>query len=52
MPPVSWRASLSRNVDGYSFEAIADRLNGMGVLSPMEYKKSNVEKFSTGILAE
>lgn len=35
-------------VDGYSFEAIADRLNGMGVLSPMEYKKSNGEKFTTG----
>ena len=35
-------------VDGYSFEAIADRLNGRGVLSPMEYKKANGEKFSTG----
>ena len=35
-------------VDGYSFEAIADRLNGMGVLSPMEYKRSNGEKFTTG----
>ena len=35
-------------VDGYSFKAIADRLNGMGILSPMEYKKSNGEKFNTG----
>ena len=35
-------------VDGYSFEAIADRLNGMGVLSPMEYKRANGEKFTTG----
>ena len=35
-------------VDEYSFEAIADRLNGMDVLSPMEYKRSNGEKFTTG----
>ncbi|MCD7717199.1 MAG: recombinase family protein [Lachnospiraceae bacterium] len=35
-------------LEGYSFEAIADRLNGLGILSPMEYKRSNGEKFSTG----
>lgn len=35
-------------VDGYSFEAIAERLNDMGILSPMEYKKSKGEKFKTG----
>jgi len=35
-------------VDGYSFKAIAERLNDMGVLSPLEYKKSNGEKFKTG----
>lgn len=35
-------------VEGYSFEAIAEKLNGMGVLSPMEYKKSNGENFCTG----
>lgn len=35
-------------VEGYSFEAIADKLNGMGVLSPLEYKKANGEKFNTG----
>ncbi|MCH5266315.1 MAG: recombinase family protein [Lachnospiraceae bacterium] len=32
---------------GLSNLAIADKLNGMGVLSPMEYKKSKGEKFST-----
>ena len=35
-------------VEGYSFETIAGKLNGMGVLSPMEYKKSNGENFRTG----
>ncbi len=35
-------------MEGYSFEAIAEKLNGLGILSPMEYKKSNGEKFSTG----
>ena len=42
------RSIFEWKVDGYSFAAIADRLNGMGVLSPMEYKKSNGEKFCTG----
>lgn len=35
-------------VDGYSFGAIAERLNESGVLSPMEYKQSNGENFRTG----
>ena len=49
----SYAAGIVRNIfewkmDGYSFEGIADRLNQMGVLSPMEYKLANGEKFSTG----
>jgi DNA invertase Pin-like site-specific DNA recombinase len=42
------RSIFEWKVEGYSFEAIAEKLNGMGVLSPMEYKKSNGEHFSTG----
>lgn len=34
-------------IAGLSNLAIADKLNGMGVLSPMEYKKSQGQKFST-----
>ena len=34
-------------LDGQSAQAIADRLNGMGTLSPMEYKKSLGLKYST-----
>ena len=33
--------------DGMSIEKIADRLNEMGVLSPMEYRRSKGEKFET-----
>lgn len=39
-------------MEGQSCSAIADRLNGMGVLSPLEYKKSKGEKFSTGFAAD
>lgn len=42
------RSIFEWKVDGYSFDAIAQRLNGMGVLSPMEYKRSNGENFCTG----
>lgn len=33
--------------DGVSIEKIADHLNEMGVLSPMEYRRSKGEKFET-----
>ncbi len=35
-------------LEGYSFGAIADKLNAQGILSPMEYKKSKGENFQTG----
>lgn len=35
---------------GYSTSAIAERLNELGVLSPMEYKKQQGEKFQTGFV--
>ncbi len=35
-------------IEGFSFDSIAEKLNDMGVLSPMEYKKSNGENFCTG----
>lgn len=35
-------------IDGYSSLAIAGLLNGMGIPSPMEYKKMQGEKFQTG----
>lgn len=35
-------------LEGYSFRAIADKLNSQGILSPMEYKKSKGENFQTG----
>jgi len=37
-------------IAGLSSLAIAEKLNGMGILSPMEYKKSQGEKFSTGFV--
>lgn len=37
-------------IDGLSNLAIAEKLDGMGILSPMEYKKSQGEKFSTGFV--
>lgn len=38
-------------LEGYSNLAIAELLNGMGILSPMEYKKMRGEKFQTGFAA-
>lgn len=38
-------------IEGYSNLAIAEMLNGMGILSPMEYKKMRGEKFQTGFAA-
>lgn len=48
-----YAAQIVRNIfawklDGMSAQAIAQRLNGLGVLSPMEYKKSLGENYSTG----
>ncbi len=37
-------------IAGLSNLAIAEKLDGMGILSPMEYKKSQGEKFSTGFV--
>lgn len=36
-------------IDGMSAMAIADKLNGLGILSPMDYKKSCGVKFNTGL---
>lgn len=41
------RYIFSWKLDGMSAQAIAKRLDSMGVLSPMEYKKSLGEKYST-----
>lgn len=50
--PDGYAAQVVRNIfawklAGMSAQAIALRLNGLGVLSPMEYKKSLGEKYST-----
>ena len=37
-------------IEGCSNLAIAERLNGMGILSPMEYKKMQGERFRTGFV--
>lgn len=37
-------------IDGYSNLAIAEMLDGAGILSPMEYKKMQGEKFQTGFV--
>ena len=51
--PDAYAAQIVRNIfgwkmDGMSNAAIAGRLNDRGVLSPLEYKKSKGEKFTTG----
>lgn len=50
--PDDYAAQIVRNIfawklDGMSAQAIAQRLNGFGVLSPMEYKRSLGENYST-----
>lgn len=50
--PDDYAAQIVRNIfawklEGMSAQAIAQRLNGLGVLSPMEYKKSLGENYST-----
>ena len=51
--PDKYAAQIVRNIfawrmDGMSPFAIAERLNEIGVLSPMEYKKSKGENYNTG----
>lgn len=51
--PDRYAAQIVKNIfdwklDGMSCAAIAGRLNGLGTLPPLEYKKSRGEKFSTG----
>ena len=53
--PDGYAADIVRKIfawklDGYSNLAIAQRLNGMGILSPMEYKKVQGDKFQTGFV--
>lgn len=42
------RKIFAWKIDGMSAQAIAQRLDGLGVLSPMEYKKSLGEHYTTG----
>lgn len=51
--PDEYAAQIVRNIfawklEGMSAQAIALRLDGLGVLSPLEYKKSHGENYSTG----
>ncbi|WP_455582894.1 recombinase family protein [Dysosmobacter sp.] len=42
------RDIFSRRIDGQSNQAIADDLNRLGILSPMEYKRAKGMKFKSG----
>lgn len=42
------RKIFAWKIEGFSSLAIAEKLNGMGVLSPMEYKRAQGENFRTG----
>lgn len=44
------RRIFAWKIEGYSNSAIAKKLNGFGVLSPMEYKRMRGEKFQTGFV--
>lgn len=44
------RKIFAWKIDGYSNLAIAERLDELGILSPMEYKKMRGEKFKTGFV--
>ncbi len=44
------RKIFAWKIAGLSNLAIAEKLDGMGILSPMEYKKSQGEKYSTGFV--
>lgn len=44
------RKIFAWKIEGYSNLAIANRLDGLGILSPMEYKKMQGEKYQTGFV--
>ena len=44
------RKIFAWKIEGYSNLAIAERLEHLGILSPMEYKKMQGEKFQTGFV--
>ena len=44
------RKIFAWKIEGFSNLAIAKKLDGMGILSPMEYKKIRGEKFRTGFV--
>ena len=44
------RKIFAWKIEGYSNLAIAEKLEGLGILSPMEYKKMRGEKFQTGFV--
>lgn len=51
--PDDYAADIVRKIfawklEGMSTVAIAQRLDGLGILSPMEYKKAHGERYSTG----
>lgn len=53
--PDDYAADIVRKIyawkmEGYSNLAIAELLDGMGILSPLEYKKMQGEKFQTGFV--
>lgn len=44
------RKIFAWKIEGFSNLAIAEKLNGLGILSPMEYKKIQGENFRTGFV--
>ena len=44
------RKIFAWKIEGFSNLAIAEKLNGLGILSPMEYKRMQGEKFRTGFV--
>lgn len=44
------RKIFAWKIEGFSNLAIAEKLNGLGILSPMEYKKVQGENFRTGFV--
>ncbi|MBO5473866.1 MAG: recombinase family protein [Lachnospiraceae bacterium] len=44
------RKIFAWKIEGYSNLAIANRLDNLGILSPMEYKKMKGDKFQTGFV--
>ena len=44
------RKIFTWKIEGYSNHAIAEMLDGLGILSPMEYKKVQGERYQTGFM--